>query len=108
MQHHESSHLLIEQAKKGDRLALERLLLNYYGVLAADISSRLPVAFQSLISVEDVTQEAMLQAYQKIHLLRDTSTKAFMAWLKAIGRTTLMSLIREQTRQKRGGRHRSR
>ena len=97
---------LVAQAKAGDRLALERLLISHSEVLSAHIARRIPASLQSTISVEDVTQQALLQTFLKIDLLRDTSLPAFSAWLKAIGEKTLMGMIKQERRHKRGGQFR--
>ncbi len=85
---------------------MERLLLSHSEALASHIARRLPRSVQSTIGVEDVTQQALLQAFLKIALLRDTSPATFLAWLKAIGETTLMGIIKQQRRHKRGGQFR--
>lgn len=94
---------LIQQAKDGDRIALERLLVSYADSLSKHIARRLPTDVRSRISVEDVTQLAMTQAFLKIQHLRETTPKAFTAWLKAIGELTLMGMVKSERRQKRGG-----
>ena len=96
----ESQETLVVQAKAGDRLALERLLISHSEVLSAHIARRLPASLRSTISVEDVTQQALLQTFLKIDLLRDTSLPAFSAWLKAIGEKTLMDMIKQHRRHK--------
>ena len=99
----ENEEQLIERARAGDELALERLLIAHSQMLALHIAARLPASLQSVISVEDVTQEAMTHAFLKIDRLRETSPRVFVAWLRAVGETTLMGMIKAQRRRKRGG-----
>lgn len=93
----------IERARAGDRGALERLLLAHSHQLTAHIAARLPMSLRQTYSVDDVAQEALLRAFLRVDRLRDTSPKAFVVWLKAIGEKTLMEMIKAQRRQKRGG-----
>ena len=94
---------LIQQAKSGNRTALERLLVEFSDSLTAHISLRLSATLQRRISVEDVTQQALTQAFLKIEQLRETTPEAFGAWLKAIGEMTLMGIVKAERRMKRGG-----
>lgn len=99
----ENEHELIEQAKAGDKVALEELLVAHSHELSTHIAQRLPAWMQSVVSVEDMMQEAFTQSFLKIDRLRETSPRAFVAWLKAIGEMSLMGFIKAQGRQKRGG-----
>ena len=94
---------LIEQAKSGDQAALEQLLIEFSDSLTAHVSLRLPAALRRRVGVEDVTQQALTQAFLKIEQLRETTPEAFGAWLKAIGEMTLMRIIKAERRKKRGG-----
>ena len=78
-------------------------MIEFSDTLIAHISLRLPAALQSRVSVEDVTQQALTQAFLKIGQLRETTPQAFGAWLKAIGEMTLMGIIQAERRLKRGG-----
>ena len=95
---------LIQQAREGDRAALEQLLIESSGTLEDHIARRLPISLRSKVSVEDATQQALTQAFLKIDLLREATPASFGAWLKAIGERTVMGVIKAEGRQKRGGR----
>jgi RNA polymerase sigma-70 factor (ECF subfamily) len=95
-------HALIERAKGGNREALETLLTWHFDALYRHIARRIPSG-QRAFSAEDITQEALLEAFAKIDRLRETSLKAFVVWLKAIGELTLLRRLRDEGRQKRGG-----
>lgn len=94
---------MIEQARAGDRLALESLLVQHSQRLRAHIARGLPRRLRGTIGVEDVVQETLAQAFQKIESLRDASPKAFDVWLRTIGEMTLVDFIRKEDAQKRGG-----
>lgn len=95
--------MLIRPAREGSREALEKLLRSHEGMVAAYVSGRLPTRLQGLVSVEDVVQQVLLEAYLKIDRLRGDSPLSFQAWLKAIAHTVLMGLSKDQGRKKRGG-----
>ncbi len=97
---------LVEQVKAGDQTALERLLLEHSDTLSTHIAQRIPASLRSVIGVEDVMQQTFMRAFDKIDQLQDSSPGAFVAWLKAIGATTLMGIIKTERRQKRGGKFR--
>ena len=94
---------LIEQARRGDRMALERLLIAHAEPLRVHLLRGLPSRVKGLISVEDVVQETLAKAFLKIDRFRGESRHAFAAWLLVIGDMTLVDLVRRETRQARGG-----
>lgn len=95
--------VLIERAKTGDRVALEALLMTHAEELSAHSSRRIPAELQRTFSVEDILQETFLEAFSKIERFRESTPRAFLAWLKAIADVCLLRVIREQGRKKRGG-----
>ncbi len=97
---------LIEQARRGDRLALERLLIDHTGQLRIHLLRGLPNRVKGLISIDDVVQETLARAFLKVDQLRGDSPSAFTAWLLAIGNMILIDLVRKETTQERGGKFR--
>ncbi len=97
---------LIDRARGGNRIALEELLRLHLHDLSAHISKRMPETLKRKLDFEDITQQALLEAFVKIDRLRETSQPAFRAWLKAIGEITMLRLLRDQRRKKRGGDYR--
>jgi RNA polymerase sigma-70 factor (ECF subfamily) len=94
---------LIEQARAGDRAALQQLLWDHYNRLVGFIRPRLSGNLQRLIAVEDVVQETFIQAIRDIGNCQATSDQAFAAWLSAIAEHRLHDIIKGLYRQKRGG-----
>ena len=78
---------LVRQARRGDRVALERLLINHADQLRTHLQRGLPPRVKGLISIEDVMQETMTRAFLRIDQLRGDSPRALAAWLLAIKRT---------------------
>jgi RNA polymerase sigma-70 factor (ECF subfamily) len=97
---------LVGQARCGDRMALEQLLIEHADQLRIHLLRGLPARVKDRISVEDVVQEALTRAFLKIDRLRGDSPRAFAAWLLAIGDMTLIDLVRRETTQARGGQFR--
>ena len=94
---------LIKQARNGDRIALERLLIEHAEQLTGHLRRGLPARVKSYIAVEDVVQETLTQAFLKYDRFAGDSPSAFAAWLLAIGDMTLIDLVRKETAQARGG-----
>ena len=61
---------LIEQARRGDRSALERLLIDHAGQLRIHLQRGLPTRVNGLISIDDVVQETLTRAFLKVEQLR--------------------------------------
>ncbi len=97
---------LIERARRGDRLALERLLIDHAGELRIHLQRGLPTRVKGLISVDDVVQETLTRAFLKVDQLRGDSPREFAVWLLAIGNMILIDLVRKETTQERGGKFR--
>jgi RNA polymerase sigma-70 factor (ECF subfamily) len=96
---------LIVQAIAGSRLAVERLLLDHYTPLVQHLTPLLPVSLQSVVSVEDVVQEAYSQAFKDINTFHPSTEESFAAWLKVIAENRLRDVIKSLRRKKRGGEH---
>ena len=94
---------LIKQARCGDRLALERLLIEHTGRLRTHLQRGLPARTKGFISIDDVVQETLTRAFLRIDQLRGSSAREFGAWLFAIGNMIVIDLVRKETTQARGG-----
>jgi RNA polymerase sigma-70 factor (ECF subfamily) len=94
---------LVAQARCGDRLALERLLIEHAEPLRIHLRCGLPARMKSFISIDDVVQETLTRAFLRIDQLQGNSSREFAAWLFAIGNMILIDLVRKETTQVRGG-----
>jgi RNA polymerase sigma-70 factor (ECF subfamily) len=94
---------LIEQARAGDRTAVQQLLWRNYGRLVHHVAHRLAGNLQRLVTVEDVVQETFIQAIRDIGRCQARSDESFGAWLKAIADHRLHDIIKGLYRRKRGG-----
>jgi DNA-directed RNA polymerase specialized sigma24 family protein len=93
---------LVAKAVEGDHVALERLLLTEYERLARHIRSRLPANLQSTISIEDILQEAFVDAFRSISDFVPASEHAFSSWILSIADHRFRDAIRRHNRKKRG------
>jgi RNA polymerase sigma-70 factor (ECF subfamily) len=94
---------LIERTARGERAALERLLLDHYAPLAAHIARRMPATLQSVVGVEDIVQSTFTNVFQSIGQYEAREDAGFLSWLLAIAENQLRDAIRAQQRKKRGG-----
>lgn len=90
-------------AVAGDRVALERLLLDHYDELARRIEAKLPPRLQSTQAVEDILQLTFLQAFLDIAHFQQRTDATFGAWLARIAENRLCDAIRQHDRPKHGG-----
>jgi RNA polymerase sigma-70 factor (ECF subfamily) len=94
---------LIAQAVRGERLALNRLLLTHYGPLTARVEKRIPGALRSVIAPEDVLQEVFTEVFQTIASFRPAGSDGFYRWLATIADHRLLDVVRAHRAAKRGG-----
>ncbi len=97
---------LVAKASSGDRVALHRLLLEYYDPLVKHIAARIPSKFQSGVSAEDVVQQTFLQVMRHIGRFSPKTDHSFHAWLKRIAENRLTDTIRHLACEKRAERPR--
>ena len=94
---------VVRLAIAGDRAALDGLLAAYYPRLAAQIAPKLPADLQGTLAVEDVLQEAFLDAFQAVGSLKAENARPFYSWLESIVEHRMLDLIRAARAAKRGG-----
>jgi RNA polymerase sigma-70 factor (ECF subfamily) len=91
------------RAIRGDRVALERLLLAQYTRLWQHITSKLKGRLAALLSADDIVQETFVQAIRDIHNCESRTERSFAAWLNTIADHRLLDIARKLNRKKRGG-----
>lgn len=97
----------LAKATAGDSSALERLLLAHCPALSRYIAKRIPTSLQSVLSVDDVLQQTLLQAFRNIRRFRPKTPQSFWVWLRTIAENQLNNTTTSLTRQKRGGGYRN-
>lgn len=94
---------LVTRAVSGDETALMSLLALHGPEVRARISGLLPRKWQSLMSVDDVLQQAYTDAFLAIRRFVPQGDGAFLAWLTRLARNAMLDAIDGLQAAKRGG-----
>ncbi len=94
---------LVADAIRGNREALEQLLLLHYPRLEKRLQARLPARFSGVLGVDDVLQEAFVEVFRAIDTFRPSGNAGFAAWLNTLVEHRLQDNLRRLRRKKRGG-----
>ncbi len=94
---------LLTKAVAGDRQALVDLLEAHGPKVRSTLNASFPRKWQSLLSVDDVLQQAYTDAFRAITNLEPRGTGAFVAWLTTLAKRNLVDAIRGLEADKRGG-----
>ncbi len=94
---------LVQRAIAGEPLALDRLLLDSYGKLAARVDQKLPAELRRVIAPEDIIQETFSQAFRGIASFRPEGEDSFYRWLTTIADNRVVDAVRAHNAAKRGG-----
>jgi RNA polymerase sigma factor (sigma-70 family) len=92
----EATYDLVEQAKAGDREALDRLLARFLPALRRWASGRLPRASRDLMDTDDLVQETAWRAVKRINQFESRHEGALQAYL----RQAIMNRIRDEIRHR--------
>ncbi len=90
---------LLDEARGGDRAALDELFGRHRGRLYAFTRSAMGGASRGSVAAEDVLQETLLEASRKLGSFEDRGPSSFYRWLVAIARFK----VREADRARRAG-----
>lgn len=93
----------VRAARDGDRTALEALFERYAPWVLQTVALRLGRRRQDCEVLEDVVQEALLDAFRSIDGFRERSEGSFRNWLARIVENTTRDQERRRNAQKRGG-----
>jgi RNA polymerase sigma factor (sigma-70 family) len=91
----ESTFLLIEQIRAGDKAALDRLLRRFLPLLTRWASGRLPRGVRDLSDTEDLVQETIISALRHIDHIEIRGEGALQAYL----RRAVLNRIRDELRR---------
>lgn len=91
----ESTFLLIEQIRAGDKSALDRLLRRYLPLLTRWASGRLPRGARDLSDTEDLVQETIISALRHLDHIEIRGDGALQAYL----RRAVLNRIRDELRR---------
>jgi len=95
--------LLMKKACAGDQEALCTLFEGYGPGILGRIATNIPAQWRSLLTAEDVLQEAYTDAFLEIASFTPRGPDSFQAWLFTIARNNLRNAIDALEADKRGG-----
>jgi RNA polymerase sigma-70 factor (subfamily 1) len=93
----------IDRAILGDQDALTDLLERHGHDVRARVAGGLPQRWQSLLSLDDVMQQAYTDAFLSIKSFRSRGEGSFTAWLTTLAKNNLLDAIKMLEAEKRGG-----
>ena len=95
--------ILVEEARTGSRESFDELVESNGHRLEALVRSRLGPQLRSEITVEDIVQETLLQAFRSIERFEWRGENSFVRWLAGIAENVLRKQYRglEQRRRAR-------
>jgi RNA polymerase sigma-70 factor, ECF subfamily len=93
----DSTFALVEQAKAGDRDALDRLFTRYLPSLRRWASGRLPRWTRDLMDTDDLVQETVIRAVKRMDRFESRHEGALQAYL----RQAIVNRIRDEVRRTR-------
>ena len=85
---------LIAKAQAGDRSAFDALLEEHRPRLEALIGSKLGAALRALTTIEDVLQDALLEAFRSLERFEWRGEDSFMRWLGGIAENAVLKASR--------------
>lgn len=91
------------RAAAGDVAAIERLAATVAPTMRAALAGEIPQRWQSLLTVDDVIQQAWADAVVGIGGFESRGAGSFAAWMITIARHNLLNAIRMLEADKRGG-----
>jgi RNA polymerase sigma-70 factor (ECF subfamily) len=93
--------VLIDNACRGDRDALDELYARHQGRLLHFIRARMPASTSARVTPEDILQETLLEVARKIDDFESRGAAAFYRWMVEIARFKLMEAGRAGRAKKR-------
>ncbi|HKB07542.1 MAG TPA: sigma-70 family RNA polymerase sigma factor [Candidatus Polarisedimenticolia bacterium] len=91
----ESTASLLARVRSGEPQARERLVVRYLDVLQRWAHRRLPVRTRDFVDTDDLVQDTLLRALDKVESFEPRREGAFLAYLRRI----LVNQIRDQIRR---------
>ncbi len=92
----------IQRAVRGDFDALTHLLEQSRGSLQTWLREKIPAELRAVVAVDDIVQEAHVEAFRHIRTFEPHHTEAFYHWLGTIAARKLRDAVKKQHAAKRG------
>ncbi|MEC8554056.1 MAG: RNA polymerase sigma factor [Planctomycetota bacterium] len=93
----------LARAKDGDKDAFRELILAEAPAIESFISSRLSMAHQRVVGVDDVVQETFVSIHRDLSKAHFDSQRSFSNWCIRISENRMLDMVRRNKRKKRGG-----
>ncbi|MDM8005483.1 MAG: sigma-70 family RNA polymerase sigma factor [Phycisphaerae bacterium] len=90
---------ILRRAVQGDRVALGTLLGRCDRAARQSLADKIPHRFRTLLTEDDVMQEAYLDAILGIRQFRSTSEGSFVSWLTTVAQRNLLDAVKELERE---------
>lgn len=97
---------LLRKAALGDRDALSTLIERHGPAVRQRFKDGIPKRWQSVLSLDDLMQEAYTDAFHDITAFVPRGVAAFKGWLETIAKHNLLNAIQMLEAEKRGGKRR--
>ena len=92
----DSTAVLIQRVREGDKDSLERLIQRHLGPLRRYVSGRLPRWARDLADTDDLVQDTLLRTFSKVDAFEVRGAGALQAYL----RQAVMNRLRDELRRK--------
>jgi|RhiMethySRZTD1v2_1073278.scaffolds.fasta_scaffold55892_2 RNA polymerase sigma factor (sigma-70 family) len=94
---------LVRGAKSGDRKSLEDLFARYLPKVRRIVALRLGCTLRDFAAYEDMVQEGLLRAFEKLEQFQELSEGGFYNWISTCVASAMNLRFRKQDAAKRGG-----
>ena len=74
----------LEEARRGDSVAVSKLLATYHPLLRARADERMEPSLKARSEPEDILQQVYLEVFRRIERFEDRSPNAFLNWVLTI------------------------
>jgi RNA polymerase sigma-70 factor, ECF subfamily len=92
----DSTAVLMQRVREGDKDSLERLIQRHLAPLRRYVSGRLPRWARDLADTDDLVQDTLLRTFSRIDAFEDRGVGALQAYL----RQAVMNRLRDELRRK--------
>ena len=89
---------LLQQARTGDRDAMNQLIAVHRDELLAMAQGKLGMRVQSRIDASDVVQQTCLSVFRQINQFGGTDVPQFVAWVRQIHEHNIQNAVQEHVR----------
>ena len=93
---------LLRQARQGDRTALDRIFERYSPRVRRIVALRLGIPVNEFSVAEDLVQDALMRAFEKIDQFEERSTGSFYHWMSTCVASSVNLHFRKEGAAKRG------